>query len=55
MINEKELINDLSLSDLEKEGSLITIDCGYGKIKYIKPDNIKLQCIMEDFKAKMEE
>lgn len=31
---------------------LLTIDCGIGVIRYVEPDNLKLQLKMEDLKEK---
>lgn len=66
-VNElKDEISKLEskIEKLEKELELATeypeeinyeeIDCGIGIIKYLEPDNLKLQVIMEDFKEKME-
>lgn len=34
--------------------NLKEIDCGIGAVKYLQPDNLKLQMIMDDFKQKHE-
>lgn len=46
-------IGDLELQMVEYENNYDEIDCGIGTIKYVT-DNIKLECIMDDFKEKMQ-
>lgn len=38
----------------EQDARVITIDCGIGVIKYIEPDNLKLQLLMQNFKEEQE-
>lgn len=36
----------------QKFKGIKTIDCGIGIIEYVEPDNLKLRCLMEEFKEK---
>lgn len=49
-----ETISELQEELEEYQDRLQEIDCGIGKIQYLKPDNIKLQCLMDDFKEQHE-
>lgn len=40
--------------ELESRPGLQIIDCGIGIIEYVQPDNLKLQCLMDDFKGQHE-
>lgn len=43
------------LDNAESESyNLEEIDCGIGLIRYEQPENLKLQCLMDEFKEKTE-
>lgn len=46
---ESDLAENYTLEDME------TIDCGIGIIEYRKPDNMKLEILMDEFKEKQEQ
>jgi len=55
--NKDEVISNLECElneNLIDEDGLEEIDCGIGLIKYLQPDNLKLQCYMDEFKEKTE-
>lgn len=52
----KEEVDELkgALEDYVNPDELVEIDCGIGTIRVEYPDNIKLQCIVDDFKNALE-